>query len=71
VIPIRFRKALNLRPGDKVELTLEGQRMVLERQSPHAARLTRGKFRRPVLVAAPGAPAMTTESVNKLLDEMP
>jgi AbrB family looped-hinge helix DNA binding protein len=54
VIPIRIRKALNLRPRDKVELTLEGHRVVLERQSPHAARLTRGKFGRPVLVAALG-----------------
>ncbi|MGO9607212.1 MAG: AbrB/MazE/SpoVT family DNA-binding domain-containing protein [Candidatus Binataceae bacterium] len=71
VIPIRFRKALNLRPGDKIELTLEGQRLILERGSRRAARLRRGKFGRPVLVAAKGAPAMTTESVNAFLDELP
>jgi AbrB family looped-hinge helix DNA binding protein len=70
VIPIRLRKALNLRPGDKVELTLEGQRLILERQSPRNARLVRGKFGRPVLVAAPGAPAITTRRVNLLLDEL-
>jgi len=71
VIPTRFRKALNLRPGDKIELTLEGHRLVLERGSRRAARLTRGRFGRPVLVAAKGAPAMTTESVNAFLDELP
>ncbi|MFZ0887834.1 MAG: AbrB/MazE/SpoVT family DNA-binding domain-containing protein [Candidatus Binataceae bacterium] len=71
VIPTRFRRALNLRPGDKVEVTLEGRRLVLERKSPRAASLTRGRFGRPVLVAAAGAPAMTTESVNALLDELP
>ncbi len=71
VIPTRFRRALNLRPGDKVEVTLEGRRLILERRSPRGARLTRGRFGRPVLVSAPGAPAMTTETVNALLDELP
>ncbi len=71
VIPARLRKALNLRPGDKVEMKLEGRRLVLQRGTPHAARLRRGKFGGPVLVAAEGAPAMTTESVNALLEELP
>ena len=71
VIPTQYRKALNLRPGDKVEVTLEGRRLILERRSPHAAKLTRGRFGRPVLVSAPSAPKMTTESVNALLDELP
>ena len=71
VIPARFRKALNLRAGDKVEMTLEGRRLILQRESPRAARLRRGKFGRPVLVAAPEAPAMTTESVNALVEERP
>jgi len=71
VIPARLRKALNLRPGDKVEMELEGGRLVLQRGSPRAARLRRGKFGRLVLVAAEAAPAMTTESVNALLEELP
>ena len=71
VIPTQYRRALNLRPGDKVEVTLEGQRLILERRSPRAAKLTRGRFGRPVLVSAPNAPAVTTESVNALLDELP
>ena len=71
VIPTRFRKALNLQPGDKVEVTLEGQRLFLERKSPCGAVLVSGRFGRPVLVSAKGAPAITTESVIALLDELP
>ena len=71
VIPVRLRKVLNLRPGDKVEMKLEGRRLVLQRGTPRAAGLRRGKFGRPVLVAAEGTPLMTTESVNALLEELP
>jgi AbrB family looped-hinge helix DNA binding protein len=71
VIPIQYRRALNLRPGDKVEVMLEGQRLILEGRSPHAANLTRGRFGRGVLASAPGAPKITTERVNALLDELP
>jgi AbrB family looped-hinge helix DNA binding protein len=71
VIPARIRKALNLRPGDKVEMKLEGRKLVLQRGSPRGARLKRGRFGRPVLVAAQGAPAMTTENVIALLEELP
>jgi AbrB family looped-hinge helix DNA binding protein len=70
VIPARFRKALNLRPGDKVEMELEDRGLVLRRESQRAARLKRGKFGRPVLVAAEGAPPMTTEAVTALLEEL-
>jgi AbrB family looped-hinge helix DNA binding protein len=70
VIPARFRKALNLRPGDKVEMVLENRGLVLRREPQRAARLKRGKFGRPVLVAAEGAPLMTTESVTALLEEL-
>jgi AbrB family looped-hinge helix DNA binding protein len=71
VIPTQYRRALNLRPGDKVEVTLEGHRLILERRSGRAAKLTRGRFGRPVLVSAPNAPAITTASVNAILDELP
>jgi AbrB family looped-hinge helix DNA binding protein len=71
VIPTQYRRALNLRPGDKVEVTLEGRRLILERRSPRAAKLTRGRFGRPVLVSAPNAPNITTETVNALLDDLP
>jgi AbrB family looped-hinge helix DNA binding protein len=71
VIPARLREALNLRPGDQVEMELEGRALVLRRQSQRAARLKRGKFGRPVLVAAQSALVMTTESVTALLAELP
>jgi AbrB family looped-hinge helix DNA binding protein len=71
VIPTRFRKALSLQPGDELQLTLEGRRLVLERKSPRRAKLAPGKFGRPVLVAPAGAPRMTTATVNAILDELP
>lgn len=71
VIPARIRKAMNLRAGDKVEMKLEGGRLVLQRGSACGARLKRGRFGRPVLVAAQGAPALTTENVIRLLEELP
>jgi len=71
VIPARLQKALNLRPGDKVEMALDGCGLVLRRESQKVARLKKGKFGRPVLVAANGAPAMTTQSVTRLLEELP
>ncbi len=71
VIPARFRKALNLKPGDAVEMKLEDGRLVLRRAAPRHARLKRGRFGRPVLVAAQDAPAMTTDNVIALLEDLP
>jgi AbrB family looped-hinge helix DNA binding protein len=71
VIPHRFRKALHLQAGDKVTISLEGGKLSLEREQPHRARLVRGKFGRPVLVAPRGAPSMTPERVKTILDEIP
>jgi bifunctional DNA-binding transcriptional regulator/antitoxin component of YhaV-PrlF toxin-antitoxin module len=62
----RLRKALNLRPGDQVEMEEDTLivRLIVRRKSPKAAKLIRGG--RPVLVAAKSFPAMTTDSVIKL-----
>jgi len=57
----RFRKALHLQAGDKVSIAMEGEKLVLQREQLKRARLVRGKFGRPVLVAPPGAPPMTPE----------
>ena len=61
---------INLRPGDKVEMELEDGGLVLRRKSRRAAKLKRGKFGRPVLVAAEGTPPMTTEAVIALIEEL-
>ena len=69
VIPNRFRKALHLEPGDKVSFAIEGEKLVLQRDQPRRARLVRGKFGRPVLVAPPDAPPMTPERVKAILED--
>ena len=62
---------INLRPGEKVEMELEGGKLVLRRESRRrVAKLKRGKFGRPVLVAAEGTPPMTTEAVIALIEEL-
>jgi AbrB family looped-hinge helix DNA binding protein len=71
VIPQRFRKALHLQAGERVSFSMEGEKLILRREKPKRARLVRGKFGRPVLVAPPGAPPMTPERVKTILNELP
>jgi AbrB family looped-hinge helix DNA binding protein len=71
VIPSRIRKALHLHPGDRVELTLEGQSLVIRREEGKRARLVPGDFGRPVLVAPKGAPPMTPDRVKAVLEDSP
>jgi hypothetical protein len=52
-------------------MELEDGGLVLRRESRRAAKLKRGKFGRPVLVAAEGTPPMTTEAVTALIEELP
>jgi bifunctional DNA-binding transcriptional regulator/antitoxin component of YhaV-PrlF toxin-antitoxin module len=68
VIPHLYRGALALQTGDKVSFAQEGDALVLRRDQPRRARLIRGKFGRPVLVASPGTPAMTPERVRAILE---
>ena len=70
VIPNRIRKALHLQPGDKVSLSLEGEKLILQRYEPGCAKLVERNGRR-VLVAAPEAPPMTTEAVKAFLADFP
>ncbi|MFN0067980.1 MAG: AbrB/MazE/SpoVT family DNA-binding domain-containing protein [Limisphaerales bacterium] len=71
VIPQRFRRALQLEASEKVSFSLEGEKLVLQREQTKRARLVRGKFGRPVLVAPSGAPHMTPERVRAILNELP
>lgn len=70
LIPRRFRKVLNLEAGDKVSFSLEGEKLVLQREQPKRARLVRGKFGRPILIAPAGAPPMTPDRVKALMDDV-
>jgi len=70
VIPHNLRKALRLEPGDKVLLTLEAGRLILERDEPARARLVEKRGRK-VLVAPPGAPPMDSATVRALLADFP
>ena len=69
VIPSRFRQVLHLHSGDEVTLSLEGEKLILQRNAPGHAKLVRGRFGRPVLVAPTGAPSMTPERVRTILNE--
>lgn len=70
VIPSQYRQALRLRPGDRVQLTLEGERLVLEPERMRQARLVERRGRK-VLVAPPGAPKMTTAAIKAALADFP
>lgn len=69
VIPNHLRKALHLQPGDRVAFALDGEKLVIQRDEPARAKLVKGKFGRPVLVAPKGAPAMTAAHIKTLLHE--
>ena len=71
VIPSRFRQVMHLQPGDKAAWALEGEKLVMQRSGPGRAKLIRGRYGRPVLVAPTGAPPMTPERVKAILDELP
>ena len=69
IIPNRFRKALHLQPGDRVTLDVEGDQLVIRRDTSSHARLVQGKFGRPVWAARKGAPPMLPELVKTLLND--
>ncbi|MBI2217043.1 MAG: AbrB/MazE/SpoVT family DNA-binding domain-containing protein [Candidatus Rokubacteria bacterium] len=70
VIPTALRRALHLKPGARLRVSVERGRLVLEPERAQPARLVKERRRR-VLVAPPGAPAMTTAEVKRLLSEFP
>ena len=70
VIPGALRRALHLKTGDRLLLTLQDGRVILEPVHHTRARPVKERGRT-VLVAPPGAPTMTTDAVRRLLAEFP
>lgn len=70
VIPSRLRQALHLHPGDKVSFEIEGQRLIVQRQTANRAKLIEDRGRK-VLVAPSDAPSMTPETVKAILANFP
>jgi len=70
VIPKDVRRALRLRAGSRLQVSLHEGRIILEPERETRARLVTERGRR-LLVAPPNAPDMTTEEVRKLLADFP
>ena len=70
VIPKEVRRALRLRAGSRLQVSLHEGRIILEPECETRARLVTERGRR-LLVAPPNAPDMTTEEVRKLLADFP
>ena len=70
VIPTAVRRALRLEAGDRLRITVEGRRLVIEADEAESARLVNERGRK-VLIAPTGAPAMTTAAVKAVLSDFP
>ena len=74
VLPGPIRRKLGLLPGDRLDASVEGERIVM---TPVRARTARTSLRRdpltglPVLSAGPKAPRLTSEAVREILSEFP
>ena len=74
VIPRTLRLKLQLRPGDTLETTVEGDRIVLvpARKRSRTLRIIRDSLTGlPVLTAGPNAPRLTSEEVAEILADFP
>jgi AbrB family looped-hinge helix DNA binding protein len=71
VIPSEFRNALHLQTGDKLLLSLENGKLVMQRAESPKAKLITDRKGRKVLKAASAAPAMTPEAVKAILADFP
>jgi AbrB family looped-hinge helix DNA binding protein len=74
VIPRAVREKLQLRPGDTLETSLDGGRIILipTRKRPRKWRITRSpRTGLPVLTAGRNAPRITSEQVAELLADFP
>ncbi len=74
VVPGKIRRKLGLQPGDSLEASVEGQRIVL---TPRKVRTRKPRIIRdpvtglPVLTAGPAAPQLTSAEVREILADFP
>ena len=74
VLPSRIRNKLGLRPGDPLDASIEGGRIVL---TPRKRRSTKVRIIKdpvtgfPVLTAGPNAPTLTHKQVKEILADFP
>jgi AbrB family looped-hinge helix DNA binding protein len=74
VLPSRIRNKLGLRPGDPLDASVEGSRIVL---TPRKRRAKKVRIIKdpvtgfPVLTAGPNAPILTSKEVDEILSTFP
>lgn len=74
VLPGQIRERLGLRPGDALEASVEGGRIVLtphKRHQPAAKIIKHPVSGLPVLSAGDDAPVLTSREVAEMLAEFP
>jgi len=74
VLPTQLRRRLNIHPGDTLDITVEGGRIVLTsrvkpRRLPRI--VTDPITGLPVLTVAPDAPVLTGKDVEEMLSNLP
>lgn len=74
VLPSRLRQRLGLRPGDALDVRLEGDAIVLRprrRRRRKARIITDPRTGLPVLTLGPGAPILTHKQIKEALSDFP
>jgi len=74
VVPSSIRRKLGLQPGDSLEASLEGQRIVLtpRKVRPRRARIIRDPVTGlPVLTSGPKTSKLTSAQVREILADFP
>jgi AbrB family looped-hinge helix DNA binding protein len=74
VLPSRIRNKLGLRPGDPLDASVEGGRIVLtpRKKRGRKVRIVKDPVTGfPVLTAGPNAPILTSEQVKEILADFP
>lgn len=74
VLPSRIRNKLGLRPGDPLDASVEGGRIVLtpRKKCARKVRIIKDPVTGlPVLTAGPNAPILTSEQVKEILADFP